>query len=89
MAAEDRAWRKAPGATVEVIGHDDTLSLQGMSKRVSAQVRREFRPMDKLANLELYAFMRQNPGNPSPIPIVPRLWSGAWEDSDSQWLVAH
>jgi hypothetical protein len=73
MAALDQARRRQPGATVEVIGHDDSAALKLLSLGMAANIRHEYRVTDKAQHRELRAFMQQDPSKPSPILFVPRL----------------
>jgi hypothetical protein len=71
MVARDPELANLPGATVEVIGHDDASALKLLSMRIRDQVRLEFHPMDTLGEHELYQFMHQDPGHPGPVLFLP------------------
>ena len=86
MLVRDRAWRRQPGATVEVIGHDEAATLRGMSRRVSGQVRQEFSIMDLLGNQALYALMHQDPAHPTPVLLMPPLAGGPSSSPDAKGL---
>ena len=73
MLPQDSAQRTTPGATVEVIGTDETTALKLLSFRVLEQVRHEFHPMDTRGERELYAFIHQDPSHPASVLIFPPL----------------
>lgn len=73
MLPQDPARRTTPGATVEVIGTDETTALRLLSLRVLEQVRHEFHPMDTQGQHELYVFMHQDPSHPAPVLFIPPL----------------
>lgn len=71
--AQDQDLKDVPGATVEVIGHDDAAALKLLSLRIRDQVRLEFHPMDTQGQRELYAFMHQDPSHPASVLLIPPL----------------
>ncbi len=86
MLAQERASRAQAGATVEVIGYEDEVVLKLLSIDVAEHTRRNFHVMDKQSQRELYAFMHQDPGHPTPVLFVPRLASGSYAKPNAEWL---
>jgi hypothetical protein len=86
MVARDRMRQGMPGATVEIIGYDSEVALRLLSLRLAEQVRMEFRSTDKRQHQELYEFMHQDPGSPSPVMFVPMLAGGKAARADEKWL---
>ena len=85
MLPQDSAQRTTPGATVEVIGTDETAALKLLSFRVLEQVRREFHPMDTHGQRELYAFMHQDPSHPAPTFFIPPMAGAPITASSDAW----
>jgi hypothetical protein len=86
MVAQEQAQRSQPGATVEVVGHDDEAALKLLSLKVAQKVRLEFRNSDKLQARELCEVMHQDPSHPSPILSLPMLAGAKAKTMDDQWL---
>jgi hypothetical protein len=76
MLAQERVSRDQAGATVEVIGYEEGTALKLLSLEAAENTRLNFHIMDKQSQRELYAFMNQDPGHPTPVLSVPRLAGG-------------
>ncbi|HEX7552859.1 MAG TPA: hypothetical protein VF378_04855 [Geothrix sp.] len=86
MLAQERASRNQAGATVEVIGYEEGTALKLLSFEAAENARLNFHIMDKRSQLELYAFMHQDPGHPTPVLSVPRLAGGKSSTAEDKWL---
>lgn len=86
MLFQERASRVLAGATVEVIGYEDEAVLKLLSLDAANHTRLNFHIMDKQSQRELYAFMHQEPGHPTPAQFVPKLAGGKVSTADDKWL---
>ena len=86
LLAQERAARKQAGATVEVIGYEDTTVLKLLSLQTAERVRLGFDRLDSRGNHELRAFMEQDPSHPSPVLVVPMLAGAPTTNPDAKWI---